>query len=230
MHAGKVPGMVAANLAELYRLLLNVLRLGTVAEVDHGGTRCRVRSGELLTAWLPWATLRAGTTCTWSPPTVGEQVLLLAPGGDLAAAVVLLGINSNAHPAPSTDPDVTTTHYPDDAVVSYDHVTHALSVTLPAGATAEVTAPGSVTVHTQSIMLDAEQTTCTGALTVQGLLTYQGGMAGSGGSAGGAAAVIQGSVLVSEDVVAGGVSQVHHAHPNIERGGELSDPPQASAS
>ncbi|MDZ5456999.1 phage baseplate assembly protein V [Azohydromonas lata] len=218
--------MVAASFAEQSRLLLNLIRLGTIAEVDHGGTRCRVRSGQLLTAWLPWVTLRAGTTCTWSPPTVGEQGLLLAPGGDLAAAIVLLGINSDAHPAPSDDPDVTTTHYPDGAVTSYDHAAHALSVTLPAGGTVDLTAPGSVTVHSPSITLDAEQTTCTGQMLVQGLFTYQAGMAGSGSAGRGAAAVIQGTVETTNDVIANGISLTGHTHTGVRAGGESSGGPQ----
>lgn len=221
-----MPGMVPASLADLHRLLNNMLRLGTVAQVDHAAVRVRVKSGELTTTWLPWPAARAGDVRTWSPPSVGEQVLLLAPGGDLAQAVVMLGINSSAHPAPSSSPHVTLAHYPDGAVISYDHQAHALVATLPAGGTAELTAPGSVTVHSPSITLDAAQTTCTGKLTVQGLLSYQGGMAGKAGAGGGAAATIQGTLAATVDVTANGISLAGHKHGGVQGGGSTTAGPQ----
>ena len=57
------------NLVELLRLIHNLIRLGTIAEVDHARARVRVQSGELLTNWLPWIEARAGTTRDWDPPT-----------------------------------------------------------------------------------------------------------------------------------------------------------------
>lgn len=89
---------------EASRRIANLLRLGTVAEVSTQGlARCRVRTGDLLTDWLPWLTLRAGGILgglTWWPPVPGEQCLLLAPGGDLLQAVVLPGIYSDSMPQP----------------------------------------------------------------------------------------------------------------------------------
>src|SRR5205085_2193946 len=80
-------GMHGVTTTELIRRLEQLLRYGTVAEVDLGAARCRVKSGELLSNWVPWFAQRAGQTRHWSPPTVGEQCLLLSPGGDTAAAV-----------------------------------------------------------------------------------------------------------------------------------------------
>ncbi|WMR36092.1 phage baseplate assembly protein V, partial [Metapseudomonas otitidis] len=42
------------DFATLARLLENLIRLGTIAEVDHAAARVRVQSGQLLTGWLPW--------------------------------------------------------------------------------------------------------------------------------------------------------------------------------
>ena len=86
---------LAFRVEELERKLRNVVRPGHVAEVDTERTRVRVAydvdaAGEpIVTAWLPWLTARAGTVLTWSAPSLGEQVLLLAPTGDLAQAFVL---------------------------------------------------------------------------------------------------------------------------------------------
>lgn len=61
----------------------------------------RVKAGDNTTDWLPLIALRAGGVNggrTWHPPVVGEQRTVLAPGGDLAQAVVLLGLYSDAMP------------------------------------------------------------------------------------------------------------------------------------
>jgi|TARA_A100001518_G_C1190494_1_gene36249 phage baseplate assembly protein V len=121
------------NIAELLRLIENLIRLGTIAEVDHGAPgsrppRCRVKSGEITTAWLPWISVRAGQTRDWDPPTKGEQCLLFSPGGDLSAGVALVGINSAASPSPSHDPNVIGRWYPDGTRIEYDHVKKALTV------------------------------------------------------------------------------------------------------
>lgn len=94
---------------EASRRIANLLRLGTVAEVRlQPPARCRVKTGDLLTDWLPWLTLRAGGVdggATWWAPVAGEQCLLLAPGGDLLQAVVLPGIYSDSLPQPSDKPE-----------------------------------------------------------------------------------------------------------------------------
>lgn len=220
-------------IAEILRLLQNLIRFGTVAQIQHGDSqqqpRVRVAVGKILTTWLPWSARRAGETSDWDPPTIGEQVVVLSPGGDMAAGVVLPAIYSDAHVPPSNSPTEHIRCYPDGAVVSYDHGAHALNVVLPEGGTAHLIAPAKVTVKSREIELDATATTITGTCTVQGLLTYQSGMAGkSNGS--GAAASIQGNVRVTDgDVIANDVSLVHHYHGGIRRGEEFSDEPQAAA-
>lgn len=206
-----------ASLSDLIRRIESVLRAGTISAVDLANARCRVSSGGLTTDFLPWFVQRAGNVRTWSPPAVGEQCLVLSPGGDTAAGFVLVGLYSTANPAPEATGDAESTTYPDGAVIRYDHAAHALTATLPGGGTAEITAPAGVTVHSDAITLDAPQTTTTGALTVQGLLTFQAGMAGSGTGAG-ATAVITGGITATEDVSAGGISLMHHTHPGDSGG------------
>ncbi len=90
---------------EILRRLENLIRVGTIAEVRHGQpARCRVRTGELLTNWIPWLSLRAGDAVTWFPPSAGEQCLLISPGGDLLNAFALPGAYSDAHPQNSVKP------------------------------------------------------------------------------------------------------------------------------
>src|SRR5690606_32739249 len=120
-----------ANLSELFRLLSNLIRIGTIAEVK--SDRARVKTGELTTAWLPWVPTRAGQASTWSQPSIGEQVLVLAPGGDLKSAVILPALYSDAVPAPSTNQHEHIVTFPDGARLAYNSETHSLAIDSPSG-------------------------------------------------------------------------------------------------
>ncbi|AMR77304.1 phage baseplate assembly protein V [Cupriavidus nantongensis] len=150
------------DLLELSRLLHNLVRLGTVAEIDPARPkRVRVQSGTLLTNWLRWITPRAGDTRDWDPPTRGEQVILFSPSGDIAAALVLPAVYCDEHDAPTLDRNKTLRRFPDGAEVEYDHVEHAMRITLPDGGTVAVIAPIKIT-------LDTPLVHCTGNVRVDG--------------------------------------------------------------
>ncbi|WP_436568029.1 phage baseplate assembly protein V [Janthinobacterium sp. HLX7-2] len=213
-----------ADLSDLLRLLQNLIRLGTIAEVK--GAKARVQLGPTLTTeWLNWATPRAGSARTWSAPTVGEQVMVLSPGGDLTRGIILPALYSKAFDAPESSDTIHTTHYPDGAVVQYDHAAHALTATLPGG-TATITA--------DKVTSDAPSTICTGDLTVMGNLIVKqaatvegatalnGGVNAKAGGAGGVAMAVQGSVKASDDVLAGAISLIKHAHGGVKAGGDKS--------
>lgn len=213
-----MPGPVdpAQQFADLKRQIENLVRVGNIAEVNHGATppMVRVKLTDTATSdWRPYIEQRAGDTGTWNPPTVGECVLLISPGGLTEGGFVLTGVPTAGRPTPSADPNKTVTKYPDGAVIEYDHDAHALKVTLPEGATADIVVPDSitvkcktadvtaddsatvhskkVTVEAQQITLDAPQTTVTGKLDVLKLLTWQQGMVGYGtGGPGGQGAQI----------------------------------------
>lgn len=167
--------MVGMNdAAELFRLISNLIRIGTVFAVDltTRPAKVRIASGDLETNWLPWLERRAGTTRTWDPPTEGEQVLLLCPDGDPAGGVVLMGLNSDAVPAPSDSEAEHVTDYPDGARITYDH--QAGKLTAVGITDALIEASESATIKCPEIILD-------GNVTVTGLLAYQAGMTGKNG-------------------------------------------------
>ena len=95
-----------ASNAELVRCIENIVRAGTVLQVDPSAARCRVQSGGLTTNWLPWISLRAGDVRRWSPPSVGEQCIVLSPGGNMASAFVLVGVFSDSMAANGNTGDV----------------------------------------------------------------------------------------------------------------------------
>ncbi|MGC3027959.1 phage baseplate assembly protein V [Burkholderia sp. DN3021] len=216
------------DFADLNRRLESMLREGTVIDVDHDARRVRVESGGLQTDWIRWLTLRTGDSITWDPPSKDEPGLLMCPSGEPTTALFLSGVYRDGHDAPSSSPTQHVRAYRDGARISYDFATHALTATLPAGATVNVAAPGSVTVETntatvkaKSVTLDADDTTVTGSLLVKGPLTFESGATGkNGSSAGGGGSVIEiqgsahftGTVTADVDVRSRNVSLVEHPH------------------
>ena len=199
---GNIGGM--NDVAELFRLISNLIRIGTVFAVDvkTKPAKVRVASGDLQSNWLPWLELRAGTTRTWNPPTKGEQVLVLCPDGDPAGGVVLTGLNSEAIPAPSASEAEHVTDYPDGARITYDH--QAGKLTAVGITSAFVQASESATVQCPEITLD-------GNVTVTGLLTYQAGMAGKNGK--GNATTIEGNIThIQGNLSSNGVVVHTHRH------------------
>ncbi|MDL4863270.1 phage baseplate assembly protein V, partial [Halomonas elongata] len=205
--------------AELLRLIHNIARLGTIAAVDHGRARVRVRDGELLTAWLPWVEQRAGTTRTWNPPTEGEQVLLISPGGDPAAAVVITGLYRQAHPAPASTGDVWHTVMPDGAVIEYDHATSHLQATLPGSATLDAQADVTVTTPAKLKATAGSGATINANTVINGNLTLNGNFSQPGGKS----ASIAADVAFTGAVTSNGKDiSSHHNHDRVQSGDDIS--------
>ncbi|EIW2877480.1 phage baseplate assembly protein V [Salmonella enterica subsp. enterica serovar Apapa] len=170
-----------STIQELARAIRNLIRSGVVTEVDTVQGLCRVQSGGIQTTWLNWLTTRAGRSRTWWAPSVGEQVLLLAIGGELDTAFVLPGIFSDDNPAPSASTDAWHVAFPDGAVIEYEPETGALTVS--GIKTADVTASESITATvplvlvkaSTSITLDTPEVICTNKLTTATLEVQKGG-------------------------------------------------------
>ena len=206
-----------STIQELARAIRNLIRSGVVTEVDTVQGLCRVQSGGIQTTWLNWLTTRAGRSRTWWAPSVGEQVLLLAIGGELDTAFVLPGIYSDDNPAPSASADAWLVEFPDGAVMSYEPETGALTVT--GIKTADVTASDLVVVSVPVVLvkastrvtLDTPEVVCTNKLTTGTLEVKQGGkMSGDIEHSGGA-------------FTSNGVQVDKHGHGGIRRGDEWTE-------
>lgn len=85
--------------SELQRRLSRMVMLGTVLELDAAEARVRVAfGGGAESAWLPFAQVGSKDVRIWAPPVVGSQVLVLSPGGETAAGVVIPGPYDGAAP------------------------------------------------------------------------------------------------------------------------------------
>ena len=121
------------DMTDAERRLSNLVMLGQVAELDASSARVRVQAGPILTAWLPFATVRAGPDRTWHAPEPGEQVVLVAPGGDLNQAVVVGSLYRYAYPPPADSADISRTEWEDGAALAYDRAQHHWHLSVPAG-------------------------------------------------------------------------------------------------
>lgn len=196
--------------ADIDRRIGAMIQVGVVAALDEAQARVQVDLDGPITTWIPWATVRAGGDRTWWAPEVGEQVIVLAPSGELSGAFVVGSLYQNAFPEPAASKDIHRTEYADGSSVEFNRATSTLTVDVGSGnviincASATINAADSVT-------LDTPKTTCTGELTVEGLLTYSAGMKGSGGSDG--AAIISGSIVQTGGVVSSnGIVLDSHDH------------------
>jgi phage baseplate assembly protein V len=201
------------SLQDIARAIRNLIRTGIVTDIDPAEGLCRVQTGGMKTTWLNWLTSRAGRSRVWWAPSVGEQVLILAIGGELDTAFVLPGIFSDDHPAPSASLDAFHVAFPDGAVIEYEPDTGSLTVS--GIKTANVTASDSITATVPVVLVKAEtritldtpEVVCTnklitGSLEVQKGGTMTGDITHSGGK-----------------FTSNGVQADDHAHGNVQSGG-----------
>ncbi|MHC8326020.1 phage baseplate assembly protein V [Pseudomonas sp. LB1P83] len=188
------------DLATLARLIENLIRYGTIAEIQMKPPRVRVETGKLTTGWLPWIAVGAGADKEWDPPTLGEQIILFSPSGQLGNGVVLAGIFSDHSPANGERAGLHRRTYRDGAVIEYDSITHRLNAALPEGATSKLISQGGI--H------------------IVGPITHEGNYTQTGNQ------TITGKVTVSVDVVAANISLVKHPHGGVMSGSGITGQPQ----
>lgn len=191
-HARASRSISGMNIADLARLLENIVRFGTVEAVQMQPPRVQVKSGNITTAWRPWLNLRAGADREWDPPTIGEQVVLLSPSGNLAQGVVLTGLFSDLIPANGEREGLHRRTYRDGAVIEYDSIAHRLRAILPEGGITDLTSTGGINI--------------TGPINHVGDYTQQGNQA------------VTGTVTVSEDVIAADISLRNHRTKGVTPG------------
>lgn len=122
-------------LTELDRRVANMIRIGKIKEVDIDNKVVTVDLGtedgpEHVTDWLPWGARRAGSDRTWDPPDVGEQVVVIAPGGELDQAFVGHALFSDDFPANGSDAKDRRITFKDGSVIEFDRDASKLNVTL----------------------------------------------------------------------------------------------------
>ncbi|MBN6030329.1 phage baseplate assembly protein V [Pantoea ananatis] len=164
---------------EIMRLITNLIRTGTVSDVDPVNWLCRVKTGDLQTNWINWLTLRAGNTRTWWQPTVGEQVILLSMGGNLETAFALPAIYSDAFPPPDYSENGSTTQFSDGGFFQYEPATGQLLIKNIKSVRIE--AADGIQLLTEAFDVEASLTTINSDTAINGAVTQSGGDMSSNG-------------------------------------------------
>lgn len=124
-------GIQELSLPDMERRVANMIRYGKIMAVDLPNKKVRVKSGEIESTWIRWPAGRAGAgKRRWDPPEVGEQVVMLAPTGDLSQATFIPGLYQNDHDAPTASADKDHVTYGDGTVIEYDRGSHTLTANL----------------------------------------------------------------------------------------------------
>lgn len=203
----------------------NIVRTGRVEAVNPSIARCRVRTGQLLTDWLPWLTLAAGGTGQarhWRVPAVNEECLLLAPGGDLAQALVLPGLFCQDMPQNAAAGDVERHDFSGTDFWEHNRGEGTLvfeianCIQLKVGASLLTITPDGTTLQTPHYAVDSPQSEFSGNVAIAG------GISVAGGGSGGTSTItgnfqLQGGTLTHNGV---NISSTHtHAGVHGETGG-----------
>lgn len=184
---------------DIYRLIQNLIRIGQVFALDLNVTppRVRVQCGDMQTDWIPWTASRVGGFTTWSPPVIGESVVMLSPSGDPAGAYVIASLYSPAHGSIEQSGNVIALHASDGTYIRYDRQSHKLEASVNGTAT-----------------ITAKATTINGPVTFNDAVTMQKTLK------------VQGEITSEADVVASGISLKSHTHGGVKPGPDSTGAPQ----
>lgn len=153
--------------SELLRRVASIVLVGRIQQVNYGSAKARVAIGDIVTDWRPWITGIAMDERSWSPPQVGEQVLLICPNGDTRQAIIIGSLYQTAAAAPSASKDVRRIEWSDGTVVEYNKESHTLTANVHGSAVIEAT--GAISLKASAINMEADQ------INVQGPVTQTGG-------------------------------------------------------
>lgn len=137
------------TVSDMRRILANLAQVGTVTEIRQSHTlQARVKIHDLETDFLPVIARRAHNDNDQWPLDVGEQVLVLAPMGDMDLAIIVgsvpYGTVKDSGDVEGYKEKKHTVSYEDGAVFEYDKKTHAARLSLPEGSTLKIEVAGAI--------------------------------------------------------------------------------------
>ncbi|MEG9884174.1 MAG: phage baseplate assembly protein V [Hyphomicrobiales bacterium] len=133
----------------------NVVRIGVIVQARYSNPpQARVRFGDgYLSTWLRMAAPRTAPDAAWWPFEIGEEVIALFPGGDLARGVILAALYNGMHHAKASSADMARVDYGNGSYVTHDRASGALTlhatgpVTIEAGGNIAVKAAADITIE-----------------------------------------------------------------------------------
>lgn len=225
---------------------IDLIKIGEVSSIDANACTVRVVFDDedgVVSYDYPVIQRNTLHNHDWAMPDVGEDVIVLLFSEGLEDGVVIGSLYAGKVIPPESTIDKRTVVFADGTRASYDRKTHVLTITIEGTEIifdrqqGSITVPKTMTVNcegsivncktaeinaSEHVSINSPATDVSGTLTVQGLITGAGGFAISGGS--GATCAVTGTVEVSGDVTAGGISLMHHVHKEQGDGADTSAP------
>lgn len=177
------------TVSDLRRRLSRIINIGVVSARQ--GALASVDVDGYVTDLLPIIQLRAGDTRSNLFPDPGEEVIVLAPSGELNQGIILGSLNNIDNPAVSTDTH--RTEYPDGSFVEFDPSSGSMSVSaqgdvdldavgnltanidgnvaVVAGGTCDLVSTGDASITAPTITLNGNAV-INGTLTVSGVANF----------------------------------------------------------
>jgi phage baseplate assembly protein V len=118
------------SLAELTRIVHNMLQVTTITSVDHSNRKVRVRIGGDESAELPWPADIGRNWVRWKPLREGQQVVIACPSGDPAQAVIIGDLYSNAIDTSETAENLDVIEFENGNRIQHDVDTGAIHITV----------------------------------------------------------------------------------------------------
>lgn len=123
--------MMVMNTSELHRLINNLCRFGTIAELNHGERKVRVKTGDNTTAWLSWPADVGKNYVRWRPLALNTQIVMLCPSGDLSQGQIVGMLYSADFSATETSVSVDVIEYNDGTTIAYNSDDSTLTIDGP---------------------------------------------------------------------------------------------------
>ncbi|MDD9334256.1 MAG: phage baseplate assembly protein V [Bartonella sp.] len=120
------------EITDLKRRVANMVVVGKISHVDHKNARYRVKSGNLVSDWIPDTQARAGKTRSYEGRDIGEQVVVISSSGDLSQGVIVGSIHTDANQA-ADNGNIHRTIYPDGTSLEYDDEQNSYSIHIKSG-------------------------------------------------------------------------------------------------
>ncbi|WP_273760787.1 phage baseplate assembly protein V [Bartonella sp. ML70XJBT.G] len=133
------------EITDLKRRVANMVMVGKISHVDHKNARYRVKSGNLVSDWIPDTQARAGKTCSYEGRDVGEQVIVVSSSGDLSQGVILGSLHTDANQVADKG-NIHKTLYPDGTTVEYDDKQNSYTLNLTSGGKFSLTISDGVSI------------------------------------------------------------------------------------
>ncbi len=160
--------MASFDIADIQRMLANMIRIGVIEELDAANARVKVNVSGQVTDWVPWGTDAAGRVRKWSPKQVGEQVVLFSPYGDMSQAIVGFSLFQDQFPANDNNMGRETATFADGTTASYDQKAGTMKITVAGAGLVNVECKTATVTAEDLIKLDSPEVHCTGNFKADG--------------------------------------------------------------